>query len=66
MLRTIAIVAATAAVVVASSANAVSGGCDDWGCGSNGTQVTGIAFSSVSNGNVSSVILPSGETVEVR
>ena len=58
--------AAAAVFAVTSSANARFGGCDDWGCGMNGTQTTGVVLPSASTGTVSSVILPSGETVEVR
>ena len=58
--------AAAALFAVTSSANAGRGGCDDWGCGSNGTQVTGIALGSASTGAVNAVILSSGEIVNLR
>jgi len=56
-----------AVLTAASSANAGRGdSCDEWGCGLNGTQTTGVALPSASTGTVNSVILPSGETVELR
>ena len=59
--------AAAALFAVTSSANAGSGvGCPIWMCGSNGTQITGIALGSASTGTVHAVILPSGEIVDLR
>ena len=45
MLKQLTLAAFTAIALSAavSSANAARGGCDDWGCGMNGTEMTGIA-----------------------
>jgi hypothetical protein len=62
MFRHLAFAAFAAAVLsaAASSSSARPGGCDDWGCGMNGTQLTGIAehFADPHPNLVSAVILP--------
>ena len=43
-----------------------SDNCDEWVCGMNGTQLTGLALGSASTGTVSAVILPTGEVLDPR
>ena len=53
----------------ASIAEARPGDCDDdWGCGMNGTQLTGIVLPGAAAGGITiqAVKLPSGETVNQR
>jgi hypothetical protein len=60
-------VAALAALVAASTADARPP-CDNFVCGSNGTQLTGIARPALEAKRpvVNAVTLPSGETVNMR
>jgi hypothetical protein len=70
---------ATAALIVIASVGAANahpfddpdgdGGCPVWGCGSNGTQLTGIQRQWAADAReplVNRVVLPSGETIERR
>ena len=70
MLKQIALATFTATALVAatlSTANAGGGaGCPTWGCGENGTQLTGLALGNASTGSVSVVILPTGEVLDLR
>jgi len=77
MLKQLALAALTAIALTAaaSSANAFRGFCDDeWGCGSNGKSLNGVSLNGakvtgsieVDQPSVKAVVLPSGETVEVR
>jgi hypothetical protein len=58
--------AAAFALAVASPVTAAPGGCDDWGCGTNGTQLTGVRTQGATAPVVSTVTLPAGETVILR
>jgi hypothetical protein len=61
--------AALAALTAASTADARPlGGCAPWVCGSNGPQLTGIARPALEAKRpvVNAVMLPSGETVDLR
>lgn len=68
----VAALAAFALTAALSSANAGRGGCDEFGCGTNGTtfngaQPDGIVLSDESPWpTVSRFVLPSGEIVEAR
>jgi hypothetical protein len=73
MLKQIALAAfaATALFAVAPSANAFPGFCDDdWGCGMNGASHQGIQVNGLTAGSgetvVDAVILPTGETINLR
>ena len=66
------VVAASLAATI-SSASAFWGGCDEWQCGSNGLSRNGVALNGVQlDGvqvrqlSVKAVILPSGETIDLR
>jgi hypothetical protein len=75
----LAAAAVTAVLTLAAASSANAGGCDDWGCGtngpqltgidgSNGTQLTGIAAQGIKARQpvVTAVTLPSGKIVELR
>ena len=62
--------AATALFAVAPSANALPSGCDEFGCGTNGTTYQGVQVNGLTAGSaetvVDAVILPTGETINLR
>jgi hypothetical protein len=61
--------ATTAALALAGTSTATAfGNCPEWLCGSNGTQLTGIApqGSKAKQPVVNAVTLPSGQTVDLR
>ena len=72
MLKQIALAAcaATALFAVASSANARPSGCDEFGCGMNGTTYQGVQVNGLTAGSgetvVDAVVLPTGETIDLR
>jgi hypothetical protein len=69
MNTTVCAVAAVAALVAAATAEARPlWNCDEWICGANGPQLTGIVRPALDANRplVTAVTLASGETVEVR